>query len=447
MSRKLILIFSSLVLMGATATQAATTIVIPGTGNLKTAVDAAANGDVLLLQTGSYNLSATIIVDVGITIRPENNTQQPRVILNNHNIQLNHASGTTTLQKLEFIGSGQLFTSNAKALNILENTFTDAFMVFNSVLSSCYIIGNSAQRSGPATSGYDVHLNANCYTAGNTFTRVRTFNANSGYFIGNKVSVSNTSTVGINIYAAYAIGNEFIRDLDIDTPSSTSANYSVAAFRTPQQTGLNTNWPLITNNLFRVIGGAGGGPGSPIKTMMAIDLFTNSQLHNNVIDYAQFQWPTQGERGVIWVNSNSTVQGNIVINGSNNSMPAIAFVNDTERTQSDVSYNDCFNNASECGNTDGNISVDPDFVNSIDYVLSAGSSPAIDAGPPNEHLNDLDGSRNDMGVHGGSSPIAQYKAQLAPAVTAPYVYPVFKDVQTLSGAQVEVTAIGVARFK
>ena len=149
---------------------------------------------------------------------------------------------------------------------------------------------------------------------------------------------------------------------------------------------------------------------------------------------------------MIWVNSNSTVQGNIVINGNNN-MPAIAFVNDTERTQSDVSYNDCYNNASDCGNTDGNINVDSDFVDSIDYVLSTGSSPAIDAGPENEHLNDLDGSRNDMGVHGGSSPMGQYKAQLNPAVTAPYVYPVFKDVQTLSGAQVEVTAIGVARFK
>lgn len=447
MFRKLILTFSSLVLMGATATQAATTVVAPGTGTLKTAVDAAADGDVLLLQTGNYNLSTSITVDVGITIRPEDNTQQPRVILNNRNILLNHTTGTTTLQKLEFIGSGQVYTSNAKVLNILENTFTDAFMVFNSVSSSCYIIGNSAQRSGPAASGYDIHLDADCYTAGNTFTGTRTFNANSGYFIGNKVSISNNSTTGITLFAAYAIGNEFIRDLDTNPPTSTNINYIVAIFRAPQQTGLTGNWPLIANNVFRVIGAPGSAPGSPIKSITAVDLNVSGQLHNNVIDYAPFQWATQGERGMIWVNSNSTVQGNIVINGSNNTMPAIAFVNDTERTQSDVSYNDCYNNASDCGNTDGNINVDPDFVDSIDYVLSPGSSPALNTGPANAHLNDLDGSRNDMGVHGGSSPITQYKAQLNPAVTAPYVYPVFKDVQTLSGAQVEVTAIGVARFK
>jgi len=68
MSRKLILTFSSLILMGATAAQAATVIVAPGVGTLKTAVDAAADGDVLLLQTGNYNLGASnIVVDVGIT--------------------------------------------------------------------------------------------------------------------------------------------------------------------------------------------------------------------------------------------------------------------------------------------------------------------------------------------------------------------------------------------
>ncbi len=124
---------------------------------------------------------------------------------------------------------------------------------------------------------------------------------------------------------------------------------------------------------------------------------------------------------MIYVARNSTVQGNIVLNGSNNSMPAIYFINDTERTQSNVSYNDCYNNVGDCGNTDGNINAEPDFVDTIDYELSAGSSPAIDTGPANEHLNDLDGSRNDMGVHGGPNPMAQYKAQLDPAVTAPYV--------------------------
>ncbi|WP_457665348.1 hypothetical protein [Thiolapillus sp.] len=441
MSRKLILTFSSLVLMGATAAQAA--IVPPGAGTLKNAVDAAADGDVLLLQTGNYNLgSDNITVDVGITIRPEDNSAHPVIVLDGRTITLNHTGGTTTLQKLEFTGNGNINTSSARALNVLENSFTDVRISFNSVVGSCYVIGNKTQRTGGY---YDVSLDADCYTAGNTFNNLRILSAQSHYFVGNKVIFNYNGGTGINLYAAYAVGNEFIRDLDSNTPTNANADYTVVVFNQPQAP-LNTNWPYIANNIFRVKG-AGSGPAQAIKSMAAVQLSTKSQLQNNVIDYSQFQWPTQGERGMIWVNANSTVQSNIVLNGSNNSMPAIDFANDSVRTQSDVSYNDCFNNASDCGNADGNINADPDFVDSIDYVLTAGSSPAIDAGPTNDHLNDLDGSRNDMGVHGGPNPIAQYKAQLNPTVTAPYVYPVFQDVQTLSGAQVEVTAIGVARFK
>ncbi len=447
MFRKLALIFFLSMFLGITATHAATTVVTPGIGTLKTAVDAAAEGDILLLQTGNYNLNANINVAVGITIRPEDNTHQPRIILNNYNILLNHTAGSTTLQKLEVIGAGQVYTSNAKAINILENNFTDTRLNFYNISSFCYFIGNHAQRSAGATSGFDVTLGASCYVAGNTFEKTHTFTTYSGYFIGNKVSTSHAQNVAMNLYTAYVIGNEFIRDLDTNPPTYANSDYNLAVFNAPTQSGLTGKWPLISNNIFRVIGALGSAPGSPIKDMVAVNLATSSQLHNNIIDYAAFQWSTGGDHGMIYVGSNSTVQGNIVINGSNNGMPAITFINDTERTQSDASYNDCFNNAGNCGSTDGNISIDPDFVDFIDYVLSPGSSPAIDAGPANEHLNDLDGSRNDMGVHGGPHPISQYRNQLNPAATAPFVYPVFKDIQTLSGAQVEVTAIGVARFK
>lgn len=437
-------LFFLLLGFGIATSQAATTIVTPGTGTLKTAVDAAAEDDVLLLQTGTYNLNANIAVDVGITIRPEDNTAQPSIVLNGHTITLNHATGTTTLQKLDFTGGGTVRTSAAKVLNVLENTFTDVHLSLNSTTGPCYIIGNNTQRTG--TTSYDVSLDGDCYSAGNTFNNLRILTANSGYFIGNKVSANYNGSTAMAVYAAYAIGNEFIRDLDTNSPTNSNSNYNVVVFRKPQQTGLTSNWPLIANNIFRVIGGSGSAPGQPIKSMMAANLNTSSQLHNNVIDYAQLQWATQGNRGMIWVNSNSTIQGNIVVNGNSTiNMPAIGFLNDTERTQSDVSYNDCFDNASDCGNTDGNIAVDPDFVDSVDYALTSGS-PAINAGPPNEHLNDLDGSRNDMGVHGGPHPISQYKDQLNGG-TAPFVYPVFNETQTLSGAQVEVTAIGVARFK
>lgn len=50
--------------------------------------------------------------------------------------------------------------------------------------------------------------------------------------------------------------------------------------------------------------------------------------------------------------------------------------------------------------TDGNLSTDPLFVSPPDFHLQAGS-PLIDAGVANSSYNDIDGSRNDIGLHGG----------------------------------------------
>ena len=106
------------------------------------------------------------------------------------------------------------------------------------------------------------------------------------HFIGNKVSVSHGNDLGIGLYAAYAIGNEFIRDLDTNPPTYVNSNYNLVIFYAPQQTGLTGKWPLIANNVFRVIGGPGSAPGTPVKDMVSVNLSANSQLHNNIIDYS-----------------------------------------------------------------------------------------------------------------------------------------------------------------
>lgn len=72
-----------------------------------------------------------------------------------------------------------------------------------------------------------------------------------------------------------------------------------------------------------------------------------------------------------------------------------------------VRYNDFANGPSMCAapdvvGIDGNVAVDPMFVNPAagDLHLQAGS-PVIDAGVPDDAYDDVDGSRNDMGVYGG----------------------------------------------
>jgi hypothetical protein len=69
-------------------------------------------------------------------------------------------------------------------------------------------------------------------------------------------------------------------------------------------------------------------------------------------------------------------------------------------------YNNVFGNSTNYTNDfvpgDGDISSDPLFhnLNNGDFRLGAGS-PCFDAGAPWQMFNDVDGSRNDMGIYGG----------------------------------------------
>jgi hypothetical protein len=72
-----------------------------------------------------------------------------------------------------------------------------------------------------------------------------------------------------------------------------------------------------------------------------------------------------------------------------------------------VRYNDFAGGAARCDGTvtvgiDGNVAVDPMFVatGAGDLHLAAGS-PLTDAGNPDPAYRDVDGTRNDIGVHGG----------------------------------------------
>jgi hypothetical protein len=78
---------------------------------------------------------------------------------------------------------------------------------------------------------------------------------------------------------------------------------------------------------------------------------------------------------------------------------------DTNVPTGPVRYNDFAGGPSLCAGgdvvgSDGNIAVDPMFVGAGDLHLQAGS-PLVDAGVPDGGYDDVDGSRNDLGVYGG----------------------------------------------
>jgi len=136
------------------------------------------------------------------------------------------------------------------------------------------------------------------------------------------------------------------------------------------------------------------------------------------------------------------VSGNIIIDYFSITATPI----DVTSIDSEVTNNLCYNNSGDCPDGGENLDADPLFADTDNYMLQLGS-PAIDAGPPDYSMADLDRSRNDMGVHGGPWSIGQYDIQRDPNNYAPYVYPLIKIESYLSGGILEIQALGVARIR
>lgn len=104
-----------------------------------------------------------------------------------------------------------------------------------------------------------------------------------------------------------------------------------------------------------------------------------------------------------FVSSNVTAKNNIITNNGTAGAPNVVYFAGTG-TQ-DFSYNNFWGNLSTTDTGGivlgvGNKFEDPLYVDTIDFVLGAGS-PSIDAGDLDPQFNDADGTRNDMGIHGG----------------------------------------------
>jgi hypothetical protein len=87
--------------------------------------------------------------------------------------------------------------------------------------------------------------------------------------------------------------------------------------------------------------------------------------------------------------------------------PPVGLWMNGEASNLDAAWNDVWGNAQgdyrdidALTDVDGNISLDPLFADSLDFRLGP-DSPCIDAGDPSQ--TDLDGSRSDMGSHGGAA--------------------------------------------
>lgn len=393
----------------------------PGADTLASAIASAANGDTLVLQEGAYGGLAT--VDKSLVIRAVDRHTEALV---SDELTIDGADIDVTIQGLTF--TSNLVVARGAHVKILENHWLTrglsvsnyktsegdgALLIVGNVFESgsigdvysdgAYIAGNILKNSGSS----QITVRASAWVVGNEVqseTAYPIFISGSGITVrvlGNRLSCSGR----IFVYCVYAdisglvhIANNLITLID---PDPATASY-------PWQYGisvLGTGYGRIYNNVIR------GEPLDATRQGNAI-LASAADIRGNIIvDY-------------------KSINATLSIAGS-----GVAFT-----------HNLCFNNSSDCPAGDGNLNVDPQFVDMVDYRLAT-TSPAIDAGPLDYQLADQDRTRNDMGIYGGPWSIGQFDAQRHPDRLAPYVYPLLTRDEAYGDGVLEVQAIGVARLR
>jgi hypothetical protein len=330
---------------------------------------------------------------------------------------------TVTLQGLKF--STDLYLSRAAAVRVLENEWTSGGInTVNYATShgdgSLVIVGNQINSGNIGTVYTD-----GAYIAGNTLFDGRIITNSYAWIVGNQV-VFNSTTGAINTGGTSGkvniIGNRIRCNY-----SSLSNNCLI----------LSSPSTLLAANVIEV-----NDPSTSTTQQRAI-YATNGQVTivNNVIRGLPSNATRTGE--AIYVTAPSTrISGNIITDYQSATATPIY----TDSTTTEITHNLCFNNSGECPPGNGNLNTNPMFVDLVNYQLPA-ASPAIDAGPPDPGMADLDRTRNDIGAHGGPWSFGQYDRQRSVDYYAPYVYPLFKSDSILSGGILEIQALGVARLR
>jgi hypothetical protein len=401
------------------AANAAEVIVNPGIGALGTALQAASSGDTLVLTEGAYVGDVTI--DKSLTIRAQSRGLQ--VIIAQGNFVVDGEGISVVLQGLTF--DTTLDVSAAGDVKILENRFLANRHINVSDYRTDQGDGDLAIVGNILTAGANITniYSQDAYVAGNVLENGVIYANAPVWIVGNDVTCLN------QYYCIYASNTQFARILgnrvSWDPYNSSSARGAIYV-----PSGL----AIIAGNIIHAEMDYRYGSGIEANGTSYTEI-TNNVVHDDG-DYTGTFYG-YGIRG----GGAGRVSGNIILGFPTNQSVAI-----TASAGAVVKHNLCYETADTCASDPSNIVADPKFADLTDYRLAA-DSPAIDAGPPDEILADIDRTRNDMGAYGGPWSIGQYDAQRDPSNLAPYVYPLFTANRSFDGGNMEIRALGVARLR
>jgi hypothetical protein len=420
--------------------------VLPGHNTMQPALAQLVNGDTLVLVDGTYTVDSTPTLTVSATIRSISPGVRPRLVMTNGSggsaLTVSSTSTLAIIQGIDFVthpltnGAISGLSSSAVTLRLIDTRISD-FLSVNT--GSSVIVGNDLP-------GRTTVFGSHTVFAGNTIIGTgASIRSTISYIIGNRFACTSRvlangtnqkpcTLLSVGSDVNYVVANRF--EHDVDGLLSFVEGDTIRALNV---TGTNRH---IYNNLFDFKGGGmyftAAGIVQAINTTGTSGI--NDIANNLVVFSGSMPAPSKVESSAINLVGVGRATNNMVVDfaglalSSNNDL--IEYV-----------YNLCsgVGDLGKCTPDNNNVSTAPQFAETTNYTLAAGS-PAVNGGDPGLHLSDLDGTRSDIGLHGGRFGFLQYDLQRADS-GKPYLYPLFDEVNLTNLNEVVVKAISIARFK
>ena len=355
--------------------------------SIQAKIDAASNGDTVAIFGGSYTENLTVSKDVRLQL------VAGQTVTLAGNITFSGLSNSYTFSNFNFGGQSDkaITINNCRSFTLSSVKSSIGNIVVTG--SNCYAnVFNSTLGSGAITVSDQATADfARCTVTGNvtvnstvkraTFSRCTVTEA-----IDSSATTTCVAYSTLRFFRQRGNGKAYLVANTIN-----ERNYSLNGFTTWTVEALDSSKIFLKNNIIRQ-----GSGGTDYATENAVRVGSLAQLEalNNVIyDYTSgSRWST-GRAFILEGSATSLISSNIGYTIQNEFVIG-PFANNS------VTYN-----LSQTGESGGvllqnRVNADPAFVNTTDFVLGP-TSPARNAGDPDPRFNDIDGTRNDMGIYGG----------------------------------------------
>jgi hypothetical protein len=372
-----------------------------------------AHGAVIMVNNGQSIQNAVNAASSGDEIFLPGGVFLEDVVVNGKKLSLRSFGTTTEVRSISFINAPGRSTIQNLRLSDLNTTNSDLFVKKATISNNVHILGGKFQilqsiiteKLTCKTSVSHILYNEIRYAEieGNSSITGNHFNGRE--FIGIGIDINGPQTFA-------EIRNNRIHDYH--TMSSIDLNDSLIGIRVRNNARAN----IINNLIYDCFDDHSSGNENSVGMGVYVESSPQTNIIGNILYGCWVRSGTGSNPGhrFIWAPASGTITEYNLFWRSNHHQP-YDFVG------GGVVANNCIQTTDPKLNTNGTLKT---------------SSPAINAGPPDPRFNDLDGSRNDIGMFGGHNFIPDGKTTNKPIVLGLDVAPTFVPV----GGSVTIESTG-----